>query len=58
MLGFMMVSVLLSMWISNAGVTAMLIPIVHAVVEELFPVSTIVSSSNQFKIFIYFILPI
>ena len=35
----MTVSTLLSMWISNAGVTAMLIPIVDAVVDELFPVS-------------------
>lgn len=33
----MTVSVLLSMWISNSGVTAMLIPIVDAVVDELFP---------------------
>nr|CAH0112211.1 unnamed protein product [Daphnia galeata] len=36
MLGFMMVSMLLSLWISNSGVTAMLIPIVDAVVDELF----------------------
>lgn len=38
MLGFMSVSMLLSLWISNSGVTAMLIPIVEAVVEELFQV--------------------
>lgn len=38
MLGFMMVSMLLSLWISNSGVTAMLIPIVDAVVDELFQV--------------------
>lgn len=30
------VSTLLSMWISNSGVTAMLIPIVEAVVDQLF----------------------
>lgn len=32
----MAVGVLLSMWISNSGVTAMLIPIVDAVIDELF----------------------
>jgi len=36
MLGFMSVDVLLSMWIPNSGVTAMLIPIIEAVVDELF----------------------
>ncbi|KAI9556377.1 hypothetical protein GHT06_018951 [Daphnia sinensis] len=36
MLGFMSVSMSLSLWISNSGVTAMLIPIVNAVVDELF----------------------
>lgn len=35
----MAVGVLLSMWISNSGVTAMLIPIVDAVVDELFHVT-------------------
>ena len=38
MLGFMQVGMLLSMWISNSGVTAMLIPIVEAVVDQLFHV--------------------
>ena len=38
MLGFMMVGMFLSFWISNSGVTAMLIPIVEAVVQELFQV--------------------
>ncbi len=38
MLGFMMVSMVLSLWISNSGVTAMLIPIVEAVLDELFQV--------------------
>ena len=38
MLGFMQVGMLLSFWISNSGVTAMLIPIVEAVVDELFHV--------------------
>jgi solute carrier family 13 (sodium-dependent dicarboxylate transporter), member 2/3/5 len=38
MLGFMLVGMLLSLWISNSGVTAMLIPIVEAVVDELFQV--------------------
>jgi len=32
----MSVDVLLSMWIPNSGVTAMLIPIIEAVVNELF----------------------
>lgn len=41
MLGFMSVGVLLSMWISNSGVTAMLIPIVDAVIDELFHVTPI-----------------
>ena len=38
MLGFMMVSTLLSLWITNSGVVAMLIPIVEAVIDELFQV--------------------
>lgn len=41
MLGFMQVGMLLSFWISNSGVTAMLIPIVEAVVDELFHVNLI-----------------
>lgn len=34
---FMMASMLLSLWISSAGVIAMLIPVVEAVVEAMFP---------------------
>ena len=35
MLGFMSVTAFLSMWISNTATTAMLIPIVHAVLLKL-----------------------
>lgn len=48
MLGFMTVSMLLSMWISNAGVTAMMIPIVDAVVDELFPVRNLSLQKSLF----------
>lgn len=39
MLGFMIISSGLSMWISNSATTVMVVPIVEAVFEELFKVS-------------------
>ena len=38
MLALMIVSMVLSMWITNSAVTAMLLPIVRALVDELFAV--------------------
>lgn len=35
MLGIMLTTMLLSMWISNSATTAMMVPIVFAVLEEL-----------------------
>jgi sodium-dependent dicarboxylate transporter 2/3/5 len=36
MLGFMLATVLISMWISNAAASAMMVPIVQAVLEEIY----------------------
>lgn len=35
MIGFMIVSSFLSMWISNTATTAMMLPIAHAVLQQL-----------------------
>ena len=35
MLGFMVLTVFMSMWISNAATTAMMVPILEAVLNEL-----------------------
>ena len=36
MLAFMMIACMLSMWISNSAVTAMLLPIVRSILHEIF----------------------
>ena len=38
MLAFMMIACLLSMWITNSAVTAMLLPIVKSILNEIFDV--------------------
>ncbi|XP_064082341.1 solute carrier family 13 member 2-like [Macrobrachium nipponense] len=37
MAGFMIVTTFLSMWISNTATTAMMVPIVNAILDELYP---------------------
>lgn len=36
MFGFMMTSMFMSMWINNTAATAMMLPIIEAVLDELF----------------------
>lgn len=49
MFGFMITTMLLSMWISNTAATAMMVPIVEAVVRELYKVF----DSRQAKVEIF-----
>lgn len=58
MLGFMVTTMFLSMWISNTATTAMMVPIVDAVLNELEkeerekePLKNDVSEWNEFKTF-------
>ena len=45
MLGFMFVTAFLSMWISNTAATAMMIPIVEAMLQQMIAANTAVEAS-------------
>lgn len=46
-LGFMVVTAFLSMWISNTATTAMMIPIMHAVLQQLHSHNSDVEEGND-----------
>lgn len=56
MLGFMGVTMFLSMWVSNTGSTAMIVPIVEALISELYQVSwfirwfVLAASTNSLRV--------
>ena len=55
--GFMMTTMFLSMWISNTAATAMMVPIVHAILQELYKViclRKIVVSLREIKLYTNF----
>lgn len=47
MLGIMMTTMFLSMWVSNTGATVMILPIVEVLIRELFKVSTACFKSDE-----------
>lgn len=47
MLGFMFVTAFLSMWISNTATTAMMIPIVEAMLEQMVATNVAVDASQR-----------
>lgn len=46
MLGFMFVTAFLSMWISNTATTAMMIPIVEAMLQQMLATNAAVNASQ------------